>query len=308
MSYAKLFSTLLTSTVWSEADATRIVWITMLALANQHGEVYATIPGLARFANVGRDDCEHALMIFMSPDKDSRTPDDEGRRIEKIEGGWLLLNYPKYRMMGSKEDEKSKSAERVRRFRDKQKRNDEGNDNVTPCNGDVTQDRDIAEAEADTEAKVQDENVPPQDRGELPPGKSKTDFVLPFLTDEFVQTWEKWLKFRKEKKKPLTRTTLEMQLSKFAQWGEARSIRAMIHTMLMGWQGLREPEPRDLVSDPPSWEDVKTYGDKGGQPSSVSEAFYDRMTKYGWYDGAGPVIDWQAAFRYFTATFNPKKS
>ena len=45
--YSKLFSEICDSTIWREPDHVRIVWITMLAKANKHGEVMASIPGLA---------------------------------------------------------------------------------------------------------------------------------------------------------------------------------------------------------------------------------------------------------------------
>ena len=46
MSYTKLFSEIVTSTIWSEDDKTRILWITMLATSDQHGEVMAKLAGL----------------------------------------------------------------------------------------------------------------------------------------------------------------------------------------------------------------------------------------------------------------------
>jgi hypothetical protein len=45
--YTKLFSSIVSSTLWREPAATKVVWITMLALADRHGEVEASIPGLA---------------------------------------------------------------------------------------------------------------------------------------------------------------------------------------------------------------------------------------------------------------------
>jgi hypothetical protein len=41
--------------------------------------------------------------VFHEPDPDSRTKDFEGRRIDTIEGGWLLLNHSKYRAIQSDE-------------------------------------------------------------------------------------------------------------------------------------------------------------------------------------------------------------
>jgi len=128
----------------------------MMALADKNGEVSGTVPGLARVASLNIADVEAGLERFTSPDPYSRTRDDDGKRIEEIEGGWVLLNHAKYRDMASKEDQKRKNAERQKRFRDKQKRNGNSNGSVTVDNDSVTQSRDIAEAEAEAEADFLD--------------------------------------------------------------------------------------------------------------------------------------------------------
>lgn len=148
LSYTKLFSGLLTSTIWAEDHTTRIVWITMLAMANQHGEVGATVPGLARIAGVSLDECQAALAKFMSPDEFSRTPDNDGRRIAPIEGGWELLNHAKYRLLASKEQAQEAGKERVRRHRTRNAMLR----HVTPCNAVLTHERDIADTDTDTKA------------------------------------------------------------------------------------------------------------------------------------------------------------
>lgn len=98
-SFVKLYGSILDSTIWLESLPTRVVWITMLAMADGDGVVAASVPGLARRAGVTRPECEAALEILTEPDPDSKTPDHEGRRIEKIEGGWVILNHRKYREM-----------------------------------------------------------------------------------------------------------------------------------------------------------------------------------------------------------------
>ena len=157
MSYTKLFASIVTSTIWTEDAGTCKVWVTMLALADKNGEVHASIPGLARVAGISVEDTEAAITKFLSPDKYSRTPDDEGRRIEPIEGGWLLLNHAKYRLMASKDEEKESNAKRQAAFRDRLRRNGkvtESNGKVTPSNACVTVGRDIAEADTEAEAKA----------------------------------------------------------------------------------------------------------------------------------------------------------
>ncbi len=117
--YVKLFGSILDSTVWSTPPGTRLTWITMLAMADQHGCVWASIPGLAKRAGVDRSECEEALTSFMQPDPDSRTKDYDGRRIEPVDGGWLLLNHDKFRGIASLEDRREKAAERQRRFKER---------------------------------------------------------------------------------------------------------------------------------------------------------------------------------------------
>lgn len=103
VTFTKLFSSITESTIWAEPDHTRIVWITMLAMADRFGRVWASIPGLANRARVSVEACEEALETLLGPDRYSRTKDNDGRRIEPIEGGWRLLNHEKYRAIRDEE-------------------------------------------------------------------------------------------------------------------------------------------------------------------------------------------------------------
>lgn len=95
--YTKLFSAIVASTLWREDNATRLVWITIIALADRSGRTEGSIPGLADLARVSLADCEHALEKLMAPDPYSRSKDEEGRRIKPIDGGWQIVNHRKYR-------------------------------------------------------------------------------------------------------------------------------------------------------------------------------------------------------------------
>ncbi len=197
MSYTKLFQTIITSTIWTEDDKTRIVWVTLLALADKNGEVMATLPGLARLAGVSIDATEDAVARFLSPDKYSRTPDDEGRRIEEIDGGWALLNHGKYRLMASKDENKTKNAERQKRHRERQKRNatvtdsnatvTQSNATVTQSNAKVTHDRDIAEAEADTEVEEETKTTSNSTSDSAPVASDETKAFLQELWSLSIQ-------------------------------------------------------------------------------------------------------------------------
>jgi hypothetical protein len=119
LSFTKLFSSITDSSVWQESDETRLVWITMLAMADQLGRINAAIPGLANRARVSTESTEKALEVFMSPDRYSRSKHHDGRRIEEIDGGWRLLNYAVYREMKDEEALREKNRIYQERFRAK---------------------------------------------------------------------------------------------------------------------------------------------------------------------------------------------
>lgn len=102
-----------------EDKDTRLVWICMMAMADKHGRVYGSIPGIANRARVDLAECESALNKFLAPDAYSRTKDHEGRRIQVIEGGWRLINHGYYRNL---QDTESQKAYKAAWAREKRKR------------------------------------------------------------------------------------------------------------------------------------------------------------------------------------------
>lgn len=118
--FVKVDSGILDSSVWLESPETRVVWFTMLVKADMNGFVGTSKGGLWRASNVERSAFDAAIATLESPDSDSRSSEFEGRRIQKIEGGWQILNYEKYRQFSYSG---SKEAERKRAYR-KQKIND----------------------------------------------------------------------------------------------------------------------------------------------------------------------------------------
>lgn len=97
MSHVKLFSTITDSSIWDQPDSVCKIWITMLSMADWHGCVYASLPGLANRARKTIREVEEALEVFRAPDPYSRSKEHDGRRIIDIDGGWMLLNYRKHR-------------------------------------------------------------------------------------------------------------------------------------------------------------------------------------------------------------------
>ena len=65
-------------------------------------------------------------------------------------------------------------------------------------------------------------------------------------TAEFRSAWSDWETHRREIKKKLTPTQSAAQIAQCAAWGHEVAIRTIRHTITMGWQGLRQPDPSKL--------------------------------------------------------------
>lgn len=178
--YVKLFSSILTSSVWAEDMPTRLTWITLLAMADKDGDVRASPSGLARIANIPVEDCHRAIAKFLSPDIESGTQVYEGRRLEEREGGWFILNYAKYRAIQDAEARKATWRESSRKYRDRQHSSTES----TPCIEMSTEAE--AEAEADTKEKKQ---RPPKAERSVPVTQSPVTPKATWLTP-YLNAWE----------------------------------------------------------------------------------------------------------------------
>lgn len=216
MAYVKLFADILASTIWAESDTTRIVWITMLAMADRDGVVLGSCPGLAHFARVGPDDCSKALAVLSSPDPDSRTKDFDGRRIQAIDGGWLVLNYETHRDRATLEERREKD-----RLRQERKRR---RDAAKPSR-DVTK---ITPSDAEADAETSKKKAAPAALG------------LSSVLEPARTAIESWLSYKTEKGKRYKPTGLKALISKLEAWGAARATAAIQHSMASGWDGLFE--------------------------------------------------------------------
>jgi hypothetical protein len=98
MAFTKLDSGITKSSLWSEPLHVRVVFVSFLAEKDENGFVSASYSSMQRICNVNKEQFDEAIRILESPDPESRTEDFEGRRLQKIEGGWIVLNHEKYRL------------------------------------------------------------------------------------------------------------------------------------------------------------------------------------------------------------------
>lgn len=161
MPFVKLDCEMLRSSIWIDRLA-REVFITALLMAEPqeftepieqiavrtldytgyvvppgwYGFVPASGCGIVRYAVVEQDPGMDALERLCSPDPDSRNGEFEGRRMARINGGYLVLSFMRYR------DRDYSGADRSRRYRERLKASrrdgNGGNANDTPKRDGVT--------------------------------------------------------------------------------------------------------------------------------------------------------------------------
>jgi len=186
--YNKLFTKILDSSIWMEPVSTRIVWITFLAAMDETGFVqFASIPNVAHRAVVSLDEASKAVATLEAPDPNSSDPDNEGRRIERVPGGWMVLNANKYRDLVTREIIKEQTKDRVRRFRDAKGCNGvkrTGNAPVTLGNAPVTQSNHlVTPSDTDTDTKENTCAEPPS-AGCVPEGFAEFWELYPKKVDK----------------------------------------------------------------------------------------------------------------------------
>ena len=144
--YNKLFTKILDSSIWLEPTPTRIVWLTLIAVMDEKGFAqFASVANVAHRARVTLEEAQTALTCLENPDINSSDPENEGKRVERVPGGWIVLNAEKHRELVTRSVIQEQTRERVRRFRERLKRS--GNAPVTP-------------SEARSEAKEEERSEP----------------------------------------------------------------------------------------------------------------------------------------------------
>lgn len=196
--FVKLDTGVLNSSLWIERDL-RSIFITALVMAEPvelkqptaqlavrsldetgwmvppgwYGFVPAAGTGIVR--RDGMDDIEQGLDLLeklCSPDPDSRSQKHDGRRMARVDGGYLILNYFDYR------DRDYTAADRMRRLRARKK---EQAAPVTANTVDVT--ANVTQAESREQSSNADSSPPPTKRM----GESTVDY--PWLTLDYLDDW-----------------------------------------------------------------------------------------------------------------------
>jgi hypothetical protein len=170
MAFVKLDTGILNSTLWVDRES-REVFLTALLMALPHevteptpqievrslkytgfvvppgwyGFVPAAGVGIIRQAIVEEEAGLNALERLGAPDSESRSHEFGGRRLVRVNGGYLLLNFIRYR------DKDHTAAERMKRYRDRKRQPVTRNVDDVTRNAPVTL-RNVTPADADADA------------------------------------------------------------------------------------------------------------------------------------------------------------
>ncbi len=183
MPFVKLDCDILRSTLWLDRGA-RDVFITALLMAEPrqileateqirinslegtgwsvppgwYGFVSASGPGIVRMSGCADEEGFAALHRLGEPDPESRSREYDGRRLVRVDGGYVVLNFMKYR------DKDFGAAERMRALRARKRASVTANSDAVTANSDVGR-----EQRAETEnggRKEEPPALPPADRAE----------------------------------------------------------------------------------------------------------------------------------------------
>ncbi len=157
--YAKVFTSIWDGSLYGQLEGSAVLMMAV-TLCNADGVLDMTPEAMAGRTGWPIDFIKRGIEQLERPDPRSRTPDDEGRRLVRIDDhrdwGWLIVNYKKYREMKDLDTIREQNRSRVAKFRASKK-------HVTLCNADVTHvtlrhapsRQEEAEAEAEKDISVE---------------------------------------------------------------------------------------------------------------------------------------------------------
>lgn len=98
--FVPIFSSIVDSSLWGEEDWVVKIFMTMLAKQDADFVVRANAYTIGQWARKDEATAIKALKILSSPDKNRVEPQPfDGRRVQKVEDGWQILNGQKYQDM-----------------------------------------------------------------------------------------------------------------------------------------------------------------------------------------------------------------
>jgi len=124
--YGKIFDTMYKGTLYGQWEAI-VTFQQMIVLCDEDGIIDMTPPAISATTSIPREIIEKGIEILQKPDKYSRSPAEDGKRIVLIDPerpwGWRIVNHAFYKSLASREDKKKADRERIAAKREEEKTN-----------------------------------------------------------------------------------------------------------------------------------------------------------------------------------------
>jgi len=108
------------SSLLREDDAVFKTFMVLLSRVEADSVSRVSSDFLARVTGKSPEEIGACLKVLAEPDPSSRTTTDDGRRIERVDGGFKILNAEKYREKAREEQERIQARERQRKHRERE--------------------------------------------------------------------------------------------------------------------------------------------------------------------------------------------
>lgn len=122
--YGKIFDSIYDGTLVEDWRAL-VTFQQMIVLCDADGVIDMTPSAISRRTGIPVEHIKAGVEILENKDPYSRTPDEEGRRIVRIDDhrpwGWYLVNHEKYKNLQDSDTVRAQNRERKRKQRERQK-------------------------------------------------------------------------------------------------------------------------------------------------------------------------------------------
>ncbi len=154
--YGKVFRQMYKGSMFRTGWEAIVTMQQFIVLADRNGVVDMTLEAIAAETTIPFEVLQKGVSVLMAPDRGSRTPDEDGRRIalldDRRDWGWRLVNYDKYRKLQSEEDRREYQRQYWHKRPDEQKKKKTQQASTNSIHAD-------ADADADAEATLRSDSV-----------------------------------------------------------------------------------------------------------------------------------------------------
>jgi hypothetical protein len=236
--YAKIFASLYQGTLRGNSHAI-LVFTNLLAHTGKDGIVDKHFRAIADETGLTTDEVRAAVILLESPDPESRSPEEGGARLIKLDEhrawGWRVVNHGKYRAIRSEDDRAEQNRLAQARWRERNK--------SKPPVSDDKADKPMQRHHAESEASG-NKQYPLTPKGEVKP-LPKTRQVAPEFPDDLPEAYREplrlWWQHKRETGKGYKPTGWAQLIASQRAYPADVVAASVAHSIASNYAGLFPP-------------------------------------------------------------------